>query len=319
MLYILFDRRKNTSNSLIVNSFDNICDESYSPETNILIIGWLQGCCTVLRKSKKNDTIICWYDFQAVLCYWICKLLLLKRKIICINLLLKDKPTLKNKVVSLLYKKALLSSNFKASVTSTKYGEWLNHKLGINAKFTLIHDVYHDSYKYGKPMKVKPNSVFCGGKNGRDWHFMMKIAQAMPNITFNIVMPVNIYQELKAEIKDNMNVKYNIPYDQFMEELCSSLIVCLPLDTEAPAGLIVMFQAAANLKPIITTDTVTTEEYITSERGMIIGNDVSTWCKAINHSFLNIEESKKKAINLRNYLKDYCSEEIFVNGIKKML
>lgn len=320
MLYILFDRGKNEkNNSSIISQFDNRCIECYSPETNILIIGWLLGVFTVLRRSKKSDTIICWYDFQAVLCYWICNLLFLKRKIICINLLLKDKPTLRNRVVSFLYKKALLSPNFKASITSVKYGKWLNRKLGINAKYALIHDVYHDSYKYEKTVRVMPNSVFCGGKNGRDWHFMMKVAQAMPDVTFNIVMPFNVYQELKAEIRDNMNIKYNIPYAEFMKELCSSMIVCLPLDTQAPAGLIVMFQAAANLKPIITTDTVTTTEYITSERGIAIPNDIKSWREAINQSLLNIEESKKKAMELNNYLTTYCSDKTFVNGIKEML
>lgn len=319
MLHILFDKGKNITNFSLLNDFTNRYIEHYSPETNPLIIGWLRGCCTVLRKSKKNDTIICWYDFQAVLCYWICNLFFLKRKIICINLLLKDKPTLKNKIVSFLYKKALLSSNFKASVTSVKYGKWLNCKLGINAKYTLIHDVYRDTYKYPKEVNVKPNSVFCGGENGRDWRFMMKVAQTMPNVTFNIVMPFKVYQELKTEIRDNMNVKYNIPYTEFMEELCGSEIVCLPLDTQAPAGLLVMFQAAANLKPIIITDTVTTTEYITSERGIALPNDIKSWCEAINQSLMNMDECKKKAIRLKDYLTTYCSDKTFVNGINKML
>lgn len=233
--------------------------------------------------------------------------------------MLKDKPTLKNKVVSFLYKKALLSSNFKASITSVEYGKWLSCKLGINAKYTLIHDVYHDTYKYSKEVKVIPNSVFCGGKNGRDWRFMMKVAQAMPNVTFNIVMPLNVYQELKSEIRGNMNVRYNVSYNEFMEELCCSEIVCLPLDTQAPAGLIVMFQAAANLKPIITTDTVTTTEYIISERGIAIPNDIMTWREAINQSLMNMDDSKKKAMRMENYLSTCCSEKIFINRIKGML
>lgn len=316
--YLLFDNKR-IDNEFISDKIGIPITVCYSPESNRKIVGWLRGSMKVLTLSNKGDTIICWYDFQAILCFLMCRLFFMHRKIICINLLLKDKPTIKNRLVSYLYKKALRSNDFKASVTSVKYGEWLNNKLGINAKYTLLHDVYHDSYKYEKAVKVIPGSVFCGGKNGRDWHFVIKVAQAMPDVTFNIVMPFNVYQELKNEIRDNMNVKYNIPYDEFMKELCSSEIVCLPLDTQAPAGLIVMFQAAANLKPIITTDTVTTAEYITSDRGVTIVNDVQTWCRAINLSFSNMEKSRNKAIKLQKYLHDYCSEETFVNGINKML
>lgn len=148
---------------------------------------------------------------------------------------------------------------------------------------------------------------------------MLKIAQALPDITFNIVMPYTIYSKLKSEIRDNMNIKCNISYDDFMKELCHSSLVCLPLDTQAPAGLIVMFQAAANLKPIITTETATTLEYITPERGITLPNEISAWCNTIKISFENMEECRNRAEKLKNYLMENCSEEIFVSEIQKML
>ena len=43
--------------------------------------------------------------------------------------------------------------------------------------------------------------------------------------------------------------------------MCQSSLVVMPLDTEAPAGLIAFFQAAANGRMSITSDTVTTREY----------------------------------------------------------
>ena len=39
---------------------------------------------------------------------------------------------MKNRMASFLYKRALLAPNFKATVTSRHYGEWLNGKLGID-------------------------------------------------------------------------------------------------------------------------------------------------------------------------------------------
>ncbi len=318
--YLLFDN-KHDNHQFITDriNLSKPLNVIYSPNCKRKIFGWLKGVLIVLSKSERNDTIICWYDFQAVLCFWICRLMFMRRKIICINILLKNKPTAKNKVVSCLYKKALLADNFKASVTSVKYGEWLNSKLGINANYTLIHDVYHETYKYPHKVEIEPGSVFCGGHNGRDWDFILKVAKAMPDVKFNIVMPFYVYQRYCSQFTDNINVRYDIPYEEFMKIMCSSQLVCLPLDTEAPAGLIVMFQAAANLKPIITTETVTTLEYITPERGVTIPNEISIWCSAIKNCFENMEESKKKAVNMMNYLSENCSENKFVCGIKMFI
>lgn len=316
--FLLFDNNGNDK-QFISNKLRIPLSIIFSPETKKKIFGWIQGVLVVISKSKKNDTIICWFDFQAVLCWWICHLTFMHRKIVCINILLKDKSSLRNKIVSYLYKKSLLSSCFSASVTSVKYGEWLNKKLELDAKYTLIHDVYHDAYRFEQAVDVIPNSVFCGGNNGRDWRFLIEVARKMPDIRFNIVMPHDVYLKYHSVFTKNMNVRYDIPYNEFMKELCSSSIVCLPLDTQAPAGLIVMFQAAANLKPLITTKTVTTMEYINKERGIIISNELDVWVNSIKSCLENIENSNKRALNFRDYLYCNCSEEIFVNGIKRML
>ncbi|MGX8714022.1 MAG: glycosyltransferase, partial [bacterium] len=105
------------------------CQVVFSKDYSQRILRYLSGVLSVLRKSRRGDTIICWYDAQAVLCWWLCRLLWKKRNIVCINLLLKQKPTFKNRVATLLYKKALTSRNFKATVTSRPYGDWLNRQL----------------------------------------------------------------------------------------------------------------------------------------------------------------------------------------------
>ncbi|HIY35320.1 MAG TPA: hypothetical protein H9972_01200, partial [Candidatus Paraprevotella stercorigallinarum] len=83
--------------------------------------------------------------------------------------------------------------------------------------------------------------------------------------------------------------------------------------------LIVMFQAAANLKPIITTRTVTTSEYINEERGIAIRNDVSSWVSAIRSYLNNNSMAMQNAIKMKEYLVEMCSEEQFVKGIMLML
>lgn len=317
--FILFDNKR-SDKEFISNQIGIPITIHFSPESKKKIFGWIKGVMNVISLSKKNDTIICWYDFQAVLCFWICKLFFLHRNIICINLLLKIKSTWKNKAVSYLYKKALLGSHFIASVTSLEYGKWINSQLGIDVEYTLIHDVYHEFYKHEKRSEsYDVNTVFCGGYNGRDWDFITKIARKLPDVNFNFVMPYNVYQKFESSIPRNVNVKYNIPYNQFMEELCRSSIVCLPLDTEAPAGLIVIFQAAANMKYIITTDTCTTREYLSDGKGCLLPNTIDIWVSTIKEKLQMKQENEVASNELLKFLRSKCNEKNFVNGIKKMI
>lgn len=309
---ILFDNHDNYD--FLAKHFDNVV---YSPHKSSLFKSWLAGTLEVLRRTIKNDTIVCWYDFQAVMLFWICFFLKTNRRIICLNILLKDKTTKKNKFVSLLYKKALLSKNFKATVSSKEYGEWLSRKLKINIKYTLLHDVYHEYYQWQnfKNVSVEPNSVFCGGRNGRDWNFLFDIAKKTPNVKYNVVLPKSIYQEKESCFLPNMYVQTEIPLSKFMETLCKSKLVCLPLNTCSPAGLIVMFQAAANGKLVLTTDTVTTREYLQSDRGVLLGTDSEEWATQITYYLKHEAIADAKSERLRSFLINECNELQFVNGV----
>lgn len=320
MIYLLFDNPNDKEKvSFITNSFSFEIKEIYSPKWDKLIIGWIIGCLTILKLSKRNDTIVCWYDFQAVLCYWLAKLSFRQRKIVCINLLLKDKATAKNKFVAWLYKKALKSKYFVASVTSVEYGIHLKERLGINKELFLLHDVFHEDYQINASLDVCPNTVFCGGRNGRDWKFMIEVAKAMPHVLFHLVMPKVTYDEYQHELPSNVVAKYNLSMNDFMKEMCSCEIVALPLDTEAPAGLIVLFQSAANMKYIITTDTMTTREYLFNGRGCLLPNDVEVWKKAINEKLGNVKSNIIASEKLLNFLESECSERKFVEGVETMI
>lgn len=323
MIYLLFDNLGDKGKvSFILQLTHYEMKEVYSPLSKKLIVSWLRGCLVVLKKSTANDTIVCWYDFQAILCYWLCRFFLKKRKIVCINLLLKDKTSLKNKIVAWLYKKALNGKNLVASVTSMEYGEHLRQRLNVKKDFFLLHDVYRTSYDIRGRQITPPRpskSVFCGGRNGRDWHFMVDVARAMPDVEFHLVMPENIYQELEHELPYNVTAKYNLSMDDFLWEMCRSEIVALPLDTEAPAGLIVIFQAAANKKYIITTDTMTTREYLSDGCGCLVSNNVADWVYALRSALGNTEDCLASSKKLKTFLEQNCSEAAFVQGIEKMI
>ena len=298
------------------------CVVLFSKDYKQRVLRYLSGSIPAVRKSKRGDTIVCWYDVQAVLCWWICHLLRLKRNIVCINILLKQKATVKNRLVSFLYKRAFLSPNFKATVTSRPYGEWLNGKLGIDVKYTLLHDVYHDYYEIPQYAESEKDIVFCGGCYGRDWPLMLEIVKATPEVKFYMVMMSEMRRRHfgtmgDADFPPNVKVLTDIPYQQFMRCLCQSKMVCMPIDCESPQGLIVMFEAAANGKMILTSDTPTTQEYFDESQRM--GKDVNQWRDAILLYLSHEEERREKATKFRDFLKEECNETMFAATVKTLV
>lgn len=319
MNYILIDNKNISAYSFLSKGLDFEFKFETSPtDGSMKVLGWLWGVVKVLMVSKKNDAIICWFDFQAIICYWISLFLFMKREIVCINIMLKDKETIKNRFVTFLYKKALQASNFKASVTSVAYAEALNKRLGISVKYDLIRDVYRDFYDVKYEGEIEKRTIFCGGRNGRDWRFIIQLAREMRDFSFVFVVSCQDYLSMK-DLSSNVKVLVDVSYKEFMSEMCKAEVVCLPLNTDAPAGLIVLFQAAANEKNIITTKTLVTQEYVMEECGCLLPNDLDLWKKAIQYYCDNPEESQRKSKNLKRFLQNNCSESKFIFFVNKLV
>ncbi len=315
MKLLLIDN--DTSNyDFLVDGFDEVV---YSPSRQPKILGWIVGAWRAIRKTpNKTDTIVCWFDFQAILVYYFTRICLSRRRIVCINIMLKDKHTLLNRLVTRLYACALHDRNLVATVTSLSYGAWLDSKLNGSYRFTLLHDVYHRYYEIETSPADSPY-IFCGGRNGRDWELMYQIAKRMPNVAFRFVLSPNDIVRHRFHELHNVTVMSDLPPQEFLHELSCSRAVCLPLDTIAPAGLIVMFQAAANLRPVLMTETITTSEYITPDRGYPLGADPEQWCSSIQYVLSDADKARQKAIALRTFLQEQCSEQVFCRILANLI
>ncbi len=296
----------------------DISTRHFSSRSRHKILSWIAGSWNIIRKSKKNDIIVCVYDFQAVLCHWFAKLTLRKRRILAINILLKQKDTLKNKIAKFLYRDAIRSPRFIATVTSAHYGRQLCDWLNVDKEFPILRDVFYSSYLPDQSPETFDGTVFCGGRNGRDWDFMIRVAMAMPQVRFNIVAPAEIAQKYSG-LPPNISMLSDIPYSQFLDLLAKSSLVALPLDTQAPAGLIVIFQAAAHLKPVITTDTVSSRAYITPDFGYAKQNDLQQWIETITYILEHPDASRQKTLSLLKFLQTECSETSYIKRIEEII
>lgn len=173
--------------------------------------------------------------------------------------------------------------------------------------------------KWERKCESLSHDIFVGGGNSRDWSFMLEVAKQMSDVNFLFVMNSLDYRMYKEYITENIKVKCNLPFNQFLQEMANSAIVAMPLTTEAPAGLLVLFQAAGSERFVITTSTATTRAYITSDRGCALERDVKQWKDAIRYYLLNEKERNDKALKLHKFLKDVCGRDNFDSGIQKIV
>lgn len=318
MIYILYDKPKSIEDMSFVSSQINKKYIEIYPDIRCNSIKKVYLFAEhVFKRFSKNDTIVCWYDFMGVIFYCLSKIHRKPLNIIGLNILLKDKKTIKNRVAKFLYKKALLDSKFYATVTTVEYGNKINAVLGIDKAYYLLHDPYHSTFKYEKQSKSF-GYVFCGGRNGRDWGLMIEIAKSLQDILFTFVMAEADFLLYQNEIPQNVNIKKNIPYNEFMDSLCGASIVALPLDTWAPAGLTVLFQAIANEKLVLTTSTVSTDEYLEAAPNLLC-HTIDDWKSKIRF-YLDNEQERNISINrVKKDIEQKCAEEKYSEIIKNII
>ncbi len=279
------------------------------------------GSVKVIWRSKKNDTIVGWHYLQAVLAWWMCRLTFRKRRFVCLNVLLKVEKSPKNWLHRYICKKALQADNFKATVTSVPYGKWLNSQLGIDVEYTLLHDVYHDYYYTPQFEEGKSrNIVFSGGSSGRDWELMLDIVKATPEVKFYMIMPGHQYRPFmkkhNGDIPQNVIIDHDLPIKHFMHRLCQSTLVVLPLSINAPAGLTVMYQAAANRRMVITSDAEAMKEYFMPYQ--LCGKDPAQWCDKIRYYLAHEEERNKENDRFHDFITTQCTEQNYAKTVAKL-
>ena len=236
-----------------------------------------------LIRSKKDDVLICFLDVMGLYVFMLSKVLFKRREIIVINIMFNKGHDIITLVKKIFYRWMLKSKHVHPTVTSPElsivYGKIFRLP---QKKFFLLHDCYGDLEKSQIPQEEIDDYIFCGGSNGRDWETIKKVASLLPHINFVVVGPKE--NSLGYNLPANISYFYNISYQKFHKLIRGCKLLALPLNTEAPAGLIVLFTAGLMSKAVITTDNYTMREYIASgEDGILVKmGDIDTFTYETN-------------------------------------
>ncbi|MZP56726.1 MAG: glycosyltransferase [Bacteroidales bacterium] len=269
-----------------------------------------------IMKSERKDIIICYLDVVGMYVFLLSKILLRRREILVINIMFNDKQDFLTGIKRVLYKAMLRSKHVYPTVISSELPLLYKRIFNLPSKvFYVMHDCYGDLDKAIPDRTDEDEYVFCGGTASRDWNLMKEVTYKLPDTKFVIVGPNK--NTLGENIPPNVTYYYNLPSVEFRYLLNRSSLLALPLNTEAPAGLIVLFTAGLMSKAVVTTDNVTTREYIVNgvNGRMVKMKDVDDFAMQIQ----DLINDKGKRISygkaLRLKVEEYGSPDSFIDAI----
>lgn len=281
-----------------------------------LHIRYLSLSWVSLRKSQKGDIIICYLDVIGLYVFLLAKAALTSREIIVINLMFNDKNDFITRIKRVLYKSMLRSKHTYPTVTSSQLPSLYRKIFSLpDREFYLLHDCYGALDTSITESDEDENYVFCGGTASRDWDLIRQTAILLPNISFIIVGPKE--NTLRNPIPPNVTYRHDIQTDEFQNLIRKCSLVALPLNTEAPAGLIVLFTAGLMSKSVVTTDSYTTREYIIpGESGLLVRMyEVKTFARLIDELFRDKSTRVAYGKALRSRVKKFGCPDAFVSSI----
>ena len=112
--------------------------------------------------------------------------------------------------------------------------------------------------------------ILSAGRTLRDYATLLNAVRQLPELPTLVICGRNDFQGL--EVPDNVQVLTEIPRDAYLEKLRRCRLLALPLlNTERATGQVVMLEAMAMGKPVITTRSPGTVDHIADgENGILI-------------------------------------------------
>ena len=164
-----------------------------------------------------------------------------------------------SKLMFNLYKWALGRKNFFVTVNSEQLPDYYcKYFYCKKEKFSTVYDamyLYPQDFDCLKKRKDdRTPYVFFGGKAARDVKTFTEVVKLLPNVRFKAVIPSGMVLPEMKSLK-NLEVRSDIPMDDFNRIMCMSSVVCIPLNSMRPCGLSVMQKGILMQLPIVSTET----------------------------------------------------------------
>jgi len=252
----------------------------------VLYAKYLIQAARAVSQSTVNDVIVCENFTTSIGAGIINKMLRKKCIVLGINCITPPRGKIVNFLRYFVYHHVMKSANFFITVNSEEYITEYSRMFKVDMhKFFVLHDSVID-VPQEKEFIYRNTYIFCGGEAQRDWPTMIKASNECPELKF-IFVARKKYFDQNLVVPDNAQIFFDIEKKDFYQYLENSSIVAMPLNTDLPAGLIVLLNCALYRKPVITTRTASTSNYIENNKSGFLVNmfDYNELAKRIKQLF----------------------------------
>lgn len=279
-------------------------------------ISYLKLAYKVIINSKsEDDVIVAWFDIIGVYVSILSRLFFKPRKILALNIMIKNKKSFFNKSLLTLYKYGLNNKYFFTTVNSRELINFYNKFLDLNKDRVFYLPDSYAPFQKALTFNESEEFVFCGGRNGRDWELILKIAIRLPNIPFVFVMKKS---DLPVIIPPNVKIYHDIPHTEFFKILSQCKILCLPLSTKSPSGIMVIQAASILKKLIISSKTPSTGLYV--KGGVLIEDqNEDMYINNIIHFWDNKKERSIITSKQELHIRELSSADKYITNIFEIL
>ncbi|MGN1275650.1 MAG: glycosyltransferase [Floccifex sp.] len=147
----------------------------------------------------------------------------------------------------------------------------------------------------------------------------MKVAKRLPDVSFYIAMPKSAYEKYVPSKPSNVSLFTELSGKDFFELQSNCSLTFLPLTSQAPSGLIVLFSATLMERPVIMTNTVCTQEYVDNGDSGILKNTEEEFAESIIDLLSNSNKRKEMAIKQKDKIKEIGSPESYIRELSRII
>jgi glycosyltransferase involved in cell wall biosynthesis len=261
-----------------------------------------------LRLSGKDDVLISDNFVIGAITAFLGKLRGRNRKVIGLNMIAHDKGIVNRLFRKIVYNRAFRNPGFWFSVNDRQLVDLYAKEFQFPAErvFVLQDPFFKNDEQAG--FSGEGSYVFTGGDAYRDWEGVISCARELPDIRFTGVARKK-YFPAHAELPSNLTMYFDTSQDEFYGLLKNSRLVFLPLNSKAPCGLIVMMRAALLSKPVVISDTPSTQNYIRDQvSGRLLPlNDREKMKEVVSSLYGNTELQQQYAGALKSFILEHFS------------
>ena len=243
-----------------------------------------------------------------------------QRKVIGLNMIAHEKGIFNRLFRKVVYNTAFRNQGFWFSVNDQQLINLYAKEFKFPAeRVFVLHDPFFKSDEQAD-FTGEGEYVFTGGDAYRDWDGVISCANELPHIRF-VGVARKKYFPAHATLPANLKMYFDTTQDVFYDLLKKSRLVFLPLNSKAPCGLIVMMKAALLSKPVVISETPSTQNYIQDKvSGRLLAlHDRAGMKEALSALYVSRDMQSGYAGELKEYILTHFSTKSAMKKIESII